>query len=739
MLRCADGLPLVNPRLGRGLSRLILALLMPGVAGAQDTATALPVSVVHWASGPLKLDGIPMETAWFQTDSIVDFIQKEPNEGEPVTMRTVVRILAAPDGLHIAFWGYDSLPSTIRHAQLRRDADFSSDDNFSVMFDATHDFRAGYIFSVNPNGALYDGEVISFESVNTAWDGIWNARARITKEGWTAELVIPWQTLRYPLNGQPWGANFRRVIRRTNETALWSAWHRSEGLTFLQREGILEGMTGLPRRQIAEVRPYAAVTAAVPERMYDVAGNDTVIHSATVEPRVGGDVKFAVAPTLALDVTLNTDFAQAEVDRQVINLTRFPVFFPETRQFFLEGAGIFDFGRPERTQLFYTRRIGLSDSGTVVPMLAGARLQGRAGHQRIGLLGAVTGGDEDAVDVVASIQRDALGRGFVGAMGTLQAQGGHDSWGAGADFYLPLIVQQNQNLVFSGYSMWSINDSIGTGSAQRIFIDYPNDAADCNLTFDRIAGNFDPALGFVRQAGIYRGTGQAEFFPRPQDFLNIRKFDFVPLAADVTWDLGGRLDNGLIEIRPLGAEFQSEDFFEVNLQRWWDNPTEAFVIFPGVIVPAGNYTFDRLELNVFTSPGRPVSIEASISAGGFFDGHSTSFSAGVSGRIEPHVILGLDVEHSRVTRAAGSFSADLLRVRADVAMTPRWSHTLFVQFDNESSRIGVNYRMRYSPFPGSDLFIVWNNVWPTGLPGGIPFAQPTTGALVVKYVYYHRV
>jgi len=729
----------MSTQLRWALAHLALVLTIAGRAVAQDSSTTAPTANVHWTTDVLKLDGAPVEAAWSAADSIVQFTQQDPHEGRAASMRTVVRLLAAADGLHVAFWGYDSLPAAIRHAQLRRDADLTSDDSFSLVLDPQHDFRSGYIFSVNPNGVLYDGEVTSFESTSTAWDGIWNARARITSDGWTAEMVIPWQTLRYALDGRGWGANFRRVMRRTNEEALWSAWHRSEGLTFLQREGTLDGLVDLPHRQIAEVRPYAAFTAAMPERTYDAAGADSVLQSASLEPRIGADLKLAVAPTLALDLSANTDFAQAEVDRQVINLTRFPVFFPETRQFFLEGAGIFDFGRIGRTQLFYSRRIGLSDSGTVVPMLAGGRLQGRVGAQRVGVLAAATGGDEDAVDAVASVQRDVLGRGYVGAMGTLQAKAGRESWGYGADFNLPFIVQHNQNLVLSGYSMWSVDEIAGTGSAQRLFLDYPNDAADCNLTFDRIAANFAPALGFVRQTGVYRATGQAEFFPRPHDLLGIRKLDFVPLAADVTWDLDGRLDNGYVEVRPLGAEFQSGDFFEVNLQRFWDNPTDAFEIFPGMEVPAGQYVSDRVELNVSTSRARPFSADASVSAGGLLDGHSRSLAADISARIEPHVILGLELELDHVTRPAGSFSANVVRVRADVSVTPRWSNTLFVQYDNAEHRLGVNFRVRYTPFPGSDLFIVWNSILPTGLPGGVPLARPESGALVLKYVYYHRV
>src|SRR5574341_1591469 len=310
--------------------------LLGGVSGrgdAQDSARLV------WTQDAIRLDGAPDEPAWRSADSTTDFIQRDPDEGRPATERTVVRLLAAARGLYVGVWAFDSRPEAIRHAQLRRDADLDSDDQFSVILDPQRDRRSGYVFSVNPNGVLRDAEMLTFERSNTDWNGVWDARARRGSEGWTAELFIPWQTLRYRRDpgggagGGVWGVNFRRIIRRKNEETLWRAWRRTEGLLFLERAGTVAGFSGLPPRGRVELRPYAAATGELRELAYGAGGNDSVVALADQSGKAGLDAKVAAGPTLTIDLTVNTDFAQVEADRQVVNLTRFPLFFPEQRPF----------------------------------------------------------------------------------------------------------------------------------------------------------------------------------------------------------------------------------------------------------------------------------------------------------------------------------------------------------------------------------------------------------------------
>lgn len=690
------------------------------------------------SSARLRLDGRLDEPEWARADSITNFTQRDPVEGEPASERTVVRFLSTDAGLWVGLWANDRDSTGIRHAQLRRDADFETDDSFTLAIDSQNDRRSGFLFSVNPNGAMHDAEVLTFEQQNDRWDGIWDARARITADGWIAELFIPWQTFRYPANGTVWGLNVQRFIRRKNEFALWRAWRRGEGIRFLEREGRLEGLVNLPGRARVEARPYVLATSRLADRQFRADGSDSVSLAGALGAEAGIDVKTAVVGRLTLDLTYNTDFAQAEVDQQVVNLTRFPVFFPETRQFFNEGAGIFDFGRVRQTQLFYSRRIGLRRDGTPLPILGGARLTGRAGQQQLGALLVRTGGEEDATDFVGRIKRDVLGRGYVGAMLTGQARSdAPTSVAAGADFNFPYIIK-GRNLVLLGSTAWNRDSSDGrNANYSRFIIDYPNDHADIVFRYDRVEEGFEPALGFVSQSGIQRFAGQVTLTPRPHRW-GIRRLDLSLPSWDWVSRLDGSLDNASLTVRPLGAQFESGDSFEFNLKRQWDVPPEDFEIFPGSVIVAGRYAYDQVEIGMEGSDARTLVPELSVTVGELYDGHGYKWSTGLGYRREPHILLFAEFERTRVTRSSQSFAATIARVRADYAISPRLSTTVFAQYDNESERASLNARLRFTRSPGSDLYVVWNSGWTTALDGGIPWRRPVRGGLVVKYIQYLR-
>ena len=713
---------------------MIGALLLATAAIAQQPAT---LRVAQTMALP-RLDGIPNEPVWLTADSISDFTQQDPAEGQPGSERTVVRVLATPAGLYIGVWAYDTRPQAIRHAQLRRDAEFESDDSFSILLDPLYDRRSGLVFTVNPNGAQEDAEVVSFEDDNEEWDGVWDARARITAHGWTAEVLIPWQTLRYRLGASRWGANFRRVIRRTNERVLWRAWRRTEGLLFMPAEGELDGLDNLPGRSRTELRPYAAATGATRELEYHPDGSDSILALGQGTAKVGVDAKIALSGALTLDVTTNTDFAQVDVDRQVVNLTRFPLFFPEKRPFFLESSSLFDFGRAGQQQLFYSRRIGLASDGTPLPLVAGARLTGRVGGQRVGVLAVRTGGAEDAWDFVGRARRDVLANGFVGAMLTSRSLPGQrgPGMGGGVDFNLPFVVR-GQNLVFLGFAS-AQRDSSGApvGGAARLGIDYPNDRWDNFVGVNVIGRAFDPALGFVTETDIVRHNGHIDYFPRPHRW-GIRRLH-SGFSWDVTTLLDGPRSHALFEVLPLSVELESGDEVAVVLQRLEDAPQQSFEIFPGDTVAAGHYWYNRAEVSIESSAGRPIGFEVTASTGDFYTGTATELATALTLRTAPHLITNLEFERQDVRLPAGRFVARSIRLRLDVAASPRLSSTLFVQHDNESQRLGLNARFHWIPKPGSDLYVVWNSGWPTGLSDGIPWRRPQRGQLTGKLVYYFR-
>ena len=731
-------MPLLRSAFTAALGLSVLA----SVASAQRAVQISGVDHrVYRTSRNITLDGRFTEPDWAQADSITDFRQKDPVEGAPSTERTVVRLLATPGGLAVGWWLYDSDAAHIVRSQVRRDAELRSDDYVSMGIDGLHDKRSAFYFRTNSNGAMWDGEHVDIETGNESWDGVWDVRTSITSEGWFAEMIIPWATLRYADGDSVMGMNFRRFMPRKNEETLWRAWRRTEGLRFLEKEGIIGNLDGLPRRPRVEARPYVSGESRLPERRYFAVRGDTVLAPSASDGNIGLDIKAPITNTITADITINPDFAQAEVDRQIVNLTRFPLFFPEQRPFFTEGSAIFDFGRPQQAQMFYSRRIGLGASGNPVTIPFGVRMQGRAGSSQVGFLAARTSGEENTTNAVLRLKKDFLGRGYLGAMGTFTGETGRPaSTAGGLDFFLPYIVQGGQNFVITGNAAWS-RDSAGgdVGGHYRLMFDYPNDKADIVLRLDRIEAAYDPALGFVAQRGIHRVAGNTSFTPRPRKRNKyIRRYEFNLAGYDLVWGINGGLDNASFNIKPFGLQFQNGDRVEVTARRRFDAPAETFGLFTGAQVAPGQYWWTRAEMQYQGAEPRAVKLQLTASTGQFYDGTSSDISASIRLRRAPHVLLTLDGQISDVSLPNARFTANTVRLRGDYAFNPRLNTTLFAQWDNQSQRASTNARVRWTVKPGSDLYVVWNSGWQTGLDRPIPFTRPSRGGLVAKYVYFFR-
>src|SRR5467141_2321716 len=387
---------------------------------------------------PLTLDGRLDEPFWATADSIDDFRQREPREGSPATERTLVRVAHDADALYIAVRCYDSDARGVRASQLRRDADLSSDDNVQLLIDSFDDRRSAFLFGTNPNGAMWDAQFSGVDYLNESWNGIWEVAVSRDTAGWTGEFRIPFRALRFHAGtNTEFGFNVRRFIRRKNEEDLWRSYGRAQGLYHLNNEGRITDLGDLRRPHDVELYPYALGRAV--EAEHDSVGGETA--GGYLGGKGGVDAKVGLTPTLTADVTVNTDFAQVEADQQVINLTRFPTFFPEKREFFLESSGLFEVGTPERTQLFYSRRIGLDSTGAPVPILGGARVYGKAGPWGIGLLDVRTGGAEQANDVAIRVGHDLLDRStIVGMLVDRSRSSARNERGAGVDLDFPLVV-----------------------------------------------------------------------------------------------------------------------------------------------------------------------------------------------------------------------------------------------------------------------------------------------------------
>ncbi|MFL5537373.1 MAG: DUF5916 domain-containing protein [Longimicrobiaceae bacterium] len=744
------------PDSSRLAAAAVVLSLLAGPAAAQrdtlirtaplssDAARPAPGPVTaRTAAGPIRLDGRLDEADWAAADSLDGFRQREPAEGAPASEATVVRVLRGADALYVGVRAYDRDAAAVRATQLRRDADLTVDDNVTLIIDSYHDRRGAFLFRTNPNGAMWDAQLTGFEDVNEDWNGIWEVAAARDSAGWTAEFRIPWRTLRFRPGAAAIGFNVRRFIRRRNEETLWQSWGRTQGLTNLLYAGEIAGVAGVSRGRGVELSPYAL--ARVLEPAHDAAGGR--LAGAAADAKAGLDAKVAVSPTLTADLTVNTDFAPVEADQQVINLTRFPVFFPEKRTFFLESSGLFDFGSSGRAQLFYSRRIGLRE-GRPVPIVAGARAYGKIGPWAVGVLDARTGGSDQANDAVVRVRHDLFARSSVGAIATLRSGPGVDGAerAAGFDVQLPLVVGGRNVEPSFWIAATRTPAQPGTPLAWRVATDYPNDLFDNFVSLYRVDPGFSPALGFVRRTGIWESTGHFDFMPRP-GVLGVRQLDLKPIPS---WDVIADHDGSLLrsrdwqtaefEWRLLGGDLQSGGRFEINVQRLMDAPRESFELFRDVAVAPGRYWWTRGELQYGTSPGRPLSVEAATSWGGFYGGADREVSLAGTWRGGGHLIVAGELTRSAVRLPAGRFTAVQASGRVEYAFNTRTDLLAFVQHNNEDQRVDLNLRFHWTPRIGDDVYVVWNSGYTTDPDSDVRFprfrglGRPLNGALVVKAV-----
>jgi len=542
------------------------------------------------------------------------------------------------------------------------------------------------------------------------------------------------------------GFNVNRFIRRHNEEVLWRSYGRAEGLLQLLHEGEVAGLLGLGRGRRLELRPYALARATSND--HDLSGAS--LGGGDLSAKAGLDAKVAISPTLTADLTANTDFAQVEADSDAINLTRFPLFFPEKREFFLESSGIFDFGTAERAQLFYSRRIGLRE-GEPVPILGGARLYGKAGRWTLGALDARTGRGDEANHLILRVKRDVFARSYIGAIAMDRSGPGVTAAAEralGFDVDLPLVVQ-GKNLE---PSFWIAGTRVpgipGTPVAWRLATDYPNDLFDNFVSLYRIQSGFSPTLGFVRRTGIWETTGHLDFMPRP-NVLGIRQLDLLfPIPSwDIIADESGSLlrsgswQTAEFELRPLGGTFQSGATFEINVQRFLDAPTDSFQIFRGVSIAPGRYWWTRGELQYFSPPGRTLALGTVMSFGDFYDGSNTEVTLTGTWRGGGHGILGASMTRNAVRLRGASFAADQASGRFEYAFNPRTDLLAFVQYNNEAQRVDFNLRFHWIPVIGDDVFVVWNSGYTTDplasrrFPNPAVLGRPLNGGLAVKVVH----
>jgi hypothetical protein len=658
----------------------------------------------------IRIDSKLDEPAWNSAVPIKTLTQVLPQEGKEPSERTEIRVLVDNDALYFGITCFDRNPSAIISTQLTRDAALDVDDNVSIVIDPFSDHRNGFLFTVNPAGARADGQISNnAEFTSLDWDGIWNAHARITDTGWVAEIAIPFKTLRFKPGQSAWGLNVQRVIKRNNETNRWSGARRDIWLYNLAEAGQLEGLPDVRQGVGLDIRPYGLTARK--------EGNDWKVDG-------GLDVSKNLAPNLNASLTINTDFAETEVDARQVNLTRFDLFYPEKRAFFLEGAGVFDVvtGNPLMPDLipFFSRRVGLTEKdgiSTEVPILAGGKITGRQSRFNIGLMDVITDKVEDSGlgrqnMLAARVSRDFGKQSYFGGIFTRgNPSGDGENMLAGVDArFATSNFQKDKNLSLSLFAFRTDDEFTDKSDyAAGFSLDFPNDRWFGVLSWKQIGSNFNPALGFAPRTGMRKTNAMFMFRPRPEK-AGMRQITFHAFPEVIT-DLNNRVDNWRVDISPFEVEFDSGDLFEIQFIPQFERLPFAFPISRNVTVPMGSFQFNRYGISVETATKRPWVLNFESEFGDFYNGTRRDIQLGLTLKPNHHLLLGIRAERADVDLLQGKFFTQLFSLQANYNFSPNVSWANLVQYDSESRILGFQTRFRWILTPGSDLFLVLNRGW----------------------------
>lgn len=689
------------------------------VAGASPSAV-----ITKHDSVSISLDGRLDEPIWRDIVPL-KLVQQSPRPGQPTLYDTEVRVLRTRDRIYFGFTCKDPNPKRISIHTMQRDGDMAGDDTVSVVLDTYGDHRTGYFFQINAAAARVDGLISRSESASLDWDGIWDARTARTSDGWSAEIEIPSQTLSFTPGLSDWGLNLERFVPRER---LWLRWASPTLDSFfydLSRAGRLGGVADLEQGKGIDISPYTRGTTT---RYYQ--GGTRAWQGA-----VGGDVRWKITPELVAVFTANTDFAETEVDTRQINLTRFPLFFPEKRAFFLEGANQYDFALNLGEQFipFFSRNVGLLD-GAQIPLDGGVKLNGRVGRWNIGVLDVQTRDTIVPDQVVHDLFLPSplvLGTNlFAGRVsydfnenlriGTIVTNGdpqalrnntlaGFDAVWRTSKFY------GNKNLQFGAWAATTQGD-VGPGSklGWGLIADYPNDLFDCGASVNQYGDAFEPLLGFLPRPATRRTDAFCAYQPRPSKegaFRWIRQEFFENEYVRYT-NPQGVLESWEYFMAPINVRLETGDRFEFNWNPHGEILLAPFELTPTVTIPPGSYQFTRYRLEGQTSTHRAFQLGITSWFGQFYGGHLTQWEnylkwTSSTGRVQ----LAAMTENDFGRLPQGSVVQKLWQLQATYAWNPDLLLSSFVQYDTESNNIGINTRLRWTIKPGRDLFLVWNRGW----------------------------
>ncbi len=674
------------------------------------------------AQGPITLDGRLDEASWAGAPLAKDFVQNDPREGAPATYDTEVRLLYDDRALYIGVFARDPEPGLIMVNELRKDFNTGSADGFQVVIDTFHDERNGYQFAINPMGAKWDAQMSNEGRDNNAnWDGIWDVGTLIGDDGWYAEIEIPFKTLKFgPEAMQTWGINFQRRLRRRNENSYWSPLRRIHQLSRVSMAGAIEGLQGLRPGANIRVKPYALANF-----------NKLAGVNVDKDYDAGFDVKYGVTSGLTWDFTVNTDFSQVEADEQQVNLTRFSLFFPEKRDFFLENSGVFQFGagntggggganggRQNASQdmiFFFSRQIGLSSTGDAIPLLAGSRLTGRVGGWSLGALNIQQREKDRSPSTnftALRLRRDILANSDLGVMMLNKDPQGADhnrAFGADANFRFFRDLTLNFAAAKSATPQARVP---GTGDDwySKSSFGYRGNFWETRGAYQTIGSRFNDEMGFVPRLGVDNSEFYLGTHIRPKRFQGWLRETFPHFQIENFSKRGG----GGLESRYMDwhwpVTLQNSTFIEIGTNPNVEVIEDRFAINSrrGIFVAPGRYEFKEHFILANSNSAAPFSMNLRYGIGDFYDGYRRNYTVGGTYRMNQHLNLSLSDQINDIDLSSGSYVTHLLTGRVNFYFSTKVFVNALVQYNTDTNQWSSNVRLDIIHRPLSDLYLVYN-------------------------------
>ncbi len=674
------------------------------ISYSQTSAKAIRINT------PPIIDGHINEAVWDQAYKIDQFVQREPNPGEPVSEKTIISVCYDNNYLYFAVKCFDD-PTKITAKEMARDVSLGNDDRVQIILDTFLDHRNGYWFQIGPRGSIGDALINeNGASMNKEWDGLWNGKASITDDGWEAELAIPFKTIGFDPGKTVWGMKLIRNIKRKLEASYWPVANLDTYRFQISDSGLLEGLEGITQGIGLDVSPYV------------IGGMNT--HEGdknTFMADAGLDLYYQITPRLKASVSINTDFAETEVDDRQINLTQFSLYFPEKRDFFLDGSNYFKFGiegddnNPYRNSVvpFFSRRLGLDNNGKMLPVLYAAKITGTQNNWNIGMMHISDERDYGNSHLsVARVSRNLGNQSSIGVIGTMgNATSPAENLLGGIDMKLATShFQRNKNVALTLFGM--ISDTEGKNGKNTSWgadIAYPNDFLFFGAGHFEVGENFVAGIGFTPRTGIKATYGNFSLGPRPNKWgiLQVKSGAGINYVTNFNQDLLTRE----IKLSPIGFRFKSgeECYYSVNQE--YEHLTNDFYIYPGFVIPVGEYIFWYQNLQLISAGSRKLAGSATLGTGDFYNGQREDLKLTLAWKVAVPLYLGGNYSLAHVTLPEGYFNAEIYQMNLNILFSPTLTLYNYFQFDNVSQKLGWQSRFSWIIKPGNEIILAWTSGW----------------------------